>query len=856
MASISPNGNIQDSAFPENEAPVAGMYKDYFLDYASYVILERAVPMIEDGLKPVQRRLLHAMREMHDGRYHKVANIIGQTMQYHPHGDASIGDALVKLGQKDLLIDCQGNWGDVRTGDSAAAARYIEARLSKFALEVAYNPAITNWQASYDGRNREPLALPMKFPMILAQGVEGIAVGLSTRILPHNFIELCKASIKSLEGKKTNLVPDFPTGGQIDVSNYQRGKRGGKIRCRATIEVVDKTTLLIKDVPYGSTTTNLIESIVKANDRNKIKIKKVVDNTARDVEIQIDIPSGISPDVTIDALYAFTDCEVSISPNACVIIDDKPVFLTVDELLSLSTEHTKHLLRRELEVRLAALRERLLFSSLEKIFIENRIYRDIEECETWEAVIETIDKGLEPYKAQFYRTITEEDIVRLTEIKIKRISKFDSFKADEAMRKLEEEIADIEYKLANLVEYAVAYFEGLIQKFGAGKERQAEIRDFDDIKVKQVVIANQKLYANTQEGFVGFGLKKGEGVEFIKDCSDLDDVIVFRKDGKYIVSKVQEKAFMGKDIIHVDVWRKGEERKVYHAVYRDPESGRNYAKRFAVTAITRDREYDITNGNKGARLLYFEAHQNSEAEVITVKLSQGCRAKKKVFDFDFGEQAIKGRSSQGNVLTKYPIQSIKQKSVGSSTLGGRKIWYDETVGRLNVQERGDYLGEFDTEDRILVLFKNGSYELTDFELTNRYDFAKIAHIAKLTDDLVVTVLHYDGERKDYFVKRFNIETTSLGENFSYISEASGSKPIVISIQDDTYVRFTETRGKTKQKEEVTLNLADFIDVKGWKALGNKLSRYPVSRIKEVEAKKAETDVINIGDTVEWGEDEL
>ena len=850
MSSTSVNGNGQAHNNPEGEAPVIGMYKDYFLEYASYVILERAVPMIEDGLKPVQRRILHAMREMHDGRYHKVANIIGQTMQYHPHGDAAIGDALVKLGQKDLMIDCQGNWGDNRTGDSAAAPRYIEARLSKFALHVAYNPAITEWQASYDGRNREPLSLPMKFPMVLAQGVEGIAVGLSTRIMPHNFIELCKASIKALQGKKTNLVPDFPNGGQIDVSNYQGGKRGGKVRCRATIETVDKTTLLVKDIPYGTTTTNLIESIVKANSRNKIKIKKVVDNTARDVEIQIDIPSGISPDVTIDALYAFTDCEVSLSPNACVIIDEKPVFLTVDELLKLSTEHTKFLLRRELEVRLAALKEKRLFSSLEKIFIENRIYRDIEECETWEAVLETIDKGLDPYKPQFYREITQDDIIRLTEIKIKRISKYDSFKADEAMRKLEEEIAEIEYNLAHLVEFAVSYFEDLISKFGKDKERKSEIRNFDDIKAKQVVIANQKLYVDRKEGFVGYGLKRGPDVEYLKDCSDLDDVIVFRKDGKYMVNKVQDKAFMGKNIIHVDVWRKGQERKVYHAVYRDPVSGRNYAKRFAVTAITRDREYDVTNGNKGAKLLYFEAHQNSESEVVTVKLSQGCRAKKKVFDFDFGELAIKGRSSQGNVLTKYPVQSIKQKSVGSSTLGGRKIWYDETVGRLNVQERGQFLGEFDTEDRILVLYKNGSYELTDFELTNRYDFAKIKEIAKLTDELVVSVVHYDGGRKDYFVKRFKIETTTLSEKVSFISEASGSKAVVISTKDKTYLRFTETRGKTKQKEEVTIELSDFIDVKGWKALGNKLSRYPATRLKEVEAKKGDTDTIKVGDTVE------
>lgn len=834
---------------------VSGMYKDYFLDYASYVILERAVPMLDDGLKPVQRRILHAMREMHDGRYHKVANIIGQTMQYHPHGDAAIGDALVKVGQKDLMIDCQGNWGDVRTGDNAAAPRYIEARLSKFALDVAYNPAITKWQASYDGRNREPVALPMKFPLVLAMGVEGIAVGLSTRILPHNFCELIKASIKVLQGKKVQLVPDFPTGGQVDASNYQGGKRGGKVRCRALIEMEGKNVLLIKDIPYGTTTTGLIDSIVKANDKGKIKIKRVVDNTAKDVEIRIDLPSGVSPDVTIDALYAFTDCEVSISPNCCVIINDRPHFLTVEEMLRISTDHTRDLLRSELEVKLANLKERLLFSSLEKIFIENRIYRDIEECETWEAVLETIDKGLEPFKPQFYREITQEDIVRLTEIKIKRISKFDTFKADELIRKLEEEIADIEHKLANLTDYAVTYFEGLLDKYGKGRERKSEIRAFDDIKVRQVAIANEKLYANLKDGFIGYGLKKEQ---YICDCSDIDNVIIFRKDGKYLVTRVQDKAFVGKNLLHVDVWRKGDDRKIYHAIYRDPTSGKNYAKRFAVTATTLDREYDVTNGAKGAKLLYFNVHLNSESEIVNIKLSQGCRAKKKIFDFDFATLAIKGRTSQGNVITKYPVQSIKQVSVGASTLGGRKIWYDKTVGRINVDERGEFLGEFDTQDRILVLYKNGSYELTDFELTNRYDFAKIFTVCKLTPETVITAVHYAGDRKEYFVKRFQIETTSLNEKFTYISEASGSKIVVLSIDKTPHISFMETRGKTKQKDEVELNLAEFIDVKGWRALGNKLSRHAVSRIKQIEGPKPIPgeeipEKVSVGDTVEWNE---
>ncbi|MFK7970069.1 MAG: DNA gyrase/topoisomerase IV subunit A [Bacteroidia bacterium] len=852
-----PNNNHENQHLEEASKPVSGMYRDYFLDYASYVILERAVPRIEDGLKPVQRRIMHALREIHDGRFHKVANVIGQTMQFHPHGDAAIGDAMVNLGQKDLLLETQGNWGDYRTGDRAAAARYIEVRLSKFALAVGFNPAITDWQASYDGRNKEPLALPMKFPLVLAQGVDGIAVGLSTKILPHNFNELCKASIQVLNGKKPKLIPDFHGGGMIDASDYQGGKRGGKIRVRAHIEQLDKNTLVIKDVPYGVTTSTLMDSIVKANDKGKIKIKRVTDNTAKDVEIQVDLASGVSPDVTIDALYAFTSCETSISPNACVIIDSKPHFLTVEELLHMSTEHTRNLLKMELEVKLAALKERLLFSSLEKIFIENRIYRDIEECETWEAVIETIDRGLDPYKKLFYREITEEDIVRLTEIKIKRISKFDAFKADEQIRKLEEAIAEIEHHLANLTEYTISHFENLMEKFGKGRERRTEIQSFANIAVKQVIIANEKLYVNRKDGFAGFGLKRSDEPEFVADCSDIDDIIVFRKDGKYLVTRVSEKAFVGKNIIHIDVWRKGDDRKVYHAVYRDPTSGKNYIKRFAVTAITRDREYDVTNGGKGAKLLYFEAHANSESEVIEVKLSQGCRAKKKVFEFDFATLAIKGRASRGNVLTNYPVQSLKQLSLGASTLGGRKIWYDETVGRINTDERGVLLGEFDTEDRILVVFKNGSYELTDFELTNRYDASKIFWINKFDPEQVITAVHFDGERKDWYVKRFQVETTSLGESYSFVSEANGSKIGVLSLEDEPVVTFTETKGKAKVKEEAEVNLTEFIDVKGWRSLGNKLSRYPITRLKLAppKVKKVEEE-ITVGDTVEWSGDDV
>ena len=838
--------------------PISGMYENYFLDYASYVILERAVPMLEDGLKPVQRRIFHALKEMDDGRFHKVANVIGQTMQFHPHGDQAINDALVHLGQKDLMVDCQGNWGDPRTGDRAAAPRYIEGRLSKFALDVAFNPKITEWQASYDGRNKEPVTLPMKFPLVLAQGVEGIAVGLSTKILPHNFCELIKASIDVLKGKKPRVYPDFPNGGMIDVENYQGGKRGGKVRCRAHIEVKDKNTLLVTSVPYGTTTSGLIDSILKANDRGKIKIKHVVDNTAKDVEIQVDIANDVSPDVTIDALYAFTDCEVSISPNACIIIDNTPHFLTVNEILKLSTLHTQELLRQELEIRLAELKERLLFSSLEKIFIENRIYRDIEECETWEAVIETIDKGLERFKSLFYREITQDDIVRLTEIKIKRISKFDSFKADEQIRKLEEEIKEIEHNLSHLTEYAIGYFSNLLQKYGKERERKTEIKTFDNIQARRVVIANQKLYVNYKDGFFGTGLKKEE---YVSDCSDIDDVIVFLRNGKYMVSRIQEKAFFGKDIIHIAVWKKGNERKIYHAVYRDPASGKNYVKRFAVTAITREREYDVTKGSKGSKILYFNVMPNSEEEIITVSLSQNCRAKIKEFDFDFGELAIKGRSSQGNVITKYPVRKVVHKSLGSATLGGRKIWLDETVGRLNVEERGKFLGEFDTEDLILVVYKDGNYQLTNFELTNRYDMKKVSLIEKYHPDQVVSAVHYDGNHKNYFVKRFKIGTSTPDKKFCFISDSPGSKLVYVSLLPQPHIEFTVST-KAKKKEQVELNLAEFIDVKGWKALGNKLDRRKVSRIKALDKPQRDTvpssqpDPLKPGDQIEWSGEEL
>lgn len=820
------NGPVKNGEL-ESTTHVQDLYKDWFLDYASYVILERAVPALYDGLKPVQRRILHAMKRMDDGRFHKVANIIGHTMQFHPHGDAAIGDALVNLGQKELLIDTQGNWGDIRTGDSAAAARYIEARLSKFALEVAFNPDITEWQLSYDGRQKEPVHLPMKFPLVLAQGAEGIAVGLSTRILPHNFNELLDASIDILQGKEVEIFPDFPTGGYIDVTNYNDGKRGGRVRVRAKIEIADKQTLVIKDVPYGVTTSSLIDSIIKANDSGKIKIKRVVDNTAEEVEIVVDLAPGISPQVAIDALYAFTDCEVSISPNCCVIYKDKPRFMSVTELLKASTEHTLELLRRELEIKRDDLAEKLFFSSLEKIFIENRIYRDIEECETWESVIETIDKGLEPFKPQLLREVTEEDIIKLTEIKIKRISKYNSFKADELMRQLQEDIDQVNYHLAHLTEYAIDYFKHLKEKYGKGRERKTEIRVFDAIEVTQVAVANQKLYVNRKDGFVGYGLKKDE---FVSECSDIDDIIVFRKDGKFLVTKVAEKTFVGKDIIHVAVWKKGDTRTTYNMIYYDAGSGRSYAKRFNVTAITRDREYDLTRGAKGSKVLYFSVNPNAESEIVTVHLSPNCKARKKVFDFDFGQIDIKGRGAQGNIVTKWPIRKVTQKEVGESTIGGIDIYYDPIVGRLNTEERGRLLGNFDNGDLILVITNDGKYMLTNFELTNRYDPEKVVVIEKFNPETVVSAVYYDAELDNFFVKRFKIETQTTDKPFTFISESKGSKLIVATTKPEPELEIEYLKGRPKKEFSEKVKVSDLIGVKGWKARGNRLSRFQVTYV--------------------------
>ncbi|MFN5236039.1 MAG: DNA gyrase/topoisomerase IV subunit A, partial [Bacteroidota bacterium] len=802
-----------------------------------------AVPAIDDGLKPVQRRILHAMFDQHDGRYHKVANLIGQTMQYHPHGDAAIGDALVNMGQKDLLIDCQGNWGDYRTGDSAAAPRYIEARLTKFALDIAFNPDTTTWQMSYDGRKREPVHLPMKFPLVLAHGAEGIAVGLSTKILPHNFVELIKASIAALKGRKSDLVPDFPTGGLIDAANYNGGARGGKVRVRARIKELDKKTLQISEIPFGVTTGDLIESILKANDKGQIKIKKVIDKVAAEVNIEIELQPGVSPDVTIDALYAFTDCEVSISPNCCVIVNDKPVFTDVNELLRISTEHTKDLLRQELEILKHELEEKLHFASLEKIFIENRIYRDIEECETWESVLETIEKGLNKYiitpsqpgydketlKIRLLRDITEDDLVRLTEIRIKRISKFNSFKADEEIAKLNEELSQTKHHLENLTEYAISYFDTLLSKYGKGRERRTEIAAFDTIQATAVVANNAKLYVNRADGFIGMGLKKDE---LVQDCSDIDDVIVFRRDGVMKVVRIGEKVFVGKDILHVAIWKKNDERTTYNMAYSDAKSGKSFVKRFNVTAITRDKEYQLGSDTKGSKMLYLTVNPNGESEVVQVTLTAASTARVKIFDYDFAELAIKGRDSLGNVLTKYPVKQIKQKEVGKSTIGAQRLWYDEITGRLNTQERGALLGEFDTGDSIFILYNDGSYEVTDTDVQQRFEPKEIIQVCKLTPELVVNAVHFDGHKGWTMVKRFRIETGKLRERYSFLTDHPKSKILFSSLKDNPRIKYTvKIKGKPMTGE---VSLGDFMDLKGWKAVGNRLSDQLLGGIKEVE----------------------
>ena len=804
--------------FHENEGGVTGQYKNWFLDYASYVILERAVPAVEDGLKPVQRRILHAMKEMDDGRFNKVANIIGQSMQYHPHGDASIGEALVNMGQKDLLIDTQGNWGDVRTGDDAAASRYIEARLSKFALEVAFNAKITEWQLSYDGRKNEPVTLPMKFPLLLAQGAEGIAVGLATKILPHNFCELCEAAMKYLKGKKFELYPDFLTGGMIDATNYNDGKRGGKVRVRTHIEEMDKKTLLVKDVPYGVTTTQLIDSILKANDQGKIKVRKVTDNTAAEVEIQIDLAPGISPDITIDALYAFTDCEVSISPNACVIVDKKPTFLGAKELLTASVDHTKDLLKRELEIKLGELQEKWHYTSLEKIFFEEKIYKELEKKhETWDKVILAIAKAFEPFRKQLRRDITREDIVKLTEKPVRRIYRLDIEELNAQIKGLEAEIRQVKHDLNNLVDFAVAYYDNLLKKYGKGRERKTEMRLFEAIQAQQVAIANTKLYVNRAEGFIGAGLKKDE---FVTDCSDLDDIIAFTKSGKMKIVKVADKVFIGKDILHVAIFRKNDERTTYNMIYVDGKSGVSYAKRFNVTGVTRDKEYDLAKDDPKSKVHYFSANPNGEAEVVKIILSPSSTARNKEFDFYFEELEIKNRSSLGNQVTKYPIRSVKFKEAGKSTLSGRKIWFDPTFGRLNEEGKGEYLGMFEGEERLLVIYNDGNYELTDIELTQRFDADKILEIRKFDPEKIITAIYLDNEKLQFNVKRFKIETTTLHNKFLFIKEGEGNRLDLVTLHPEPVVMIRSGRGAQARTQKI--KIAGFVEVMGWKAVGSKL----------------------------------
>lgn len=829
----------------EKVISVSDMYENYFLDYASYVILERAVPAIEDGLKPVQRRILHSLDELDDGRYNKVANVIGNTMKYHPHGDASIGDAMVQLGQKDLLIDTQGNWGNILTGDGAAAPRYIEARLTKFAREVVFNPKTTHWQMSYDGRNREPVALPVKFPLLLAQGVEGIAVGLACKIMPHNFNELIDASIDILKGKSTQLMPDFPTGGMVDCSRYNSGLRGGKIRVRARISIVDNKTLAITEIPFGTTTGSLIENILNAADKGKLKIKKIEDNTAENVEILIHLPPGISPDQTLDALYAFTDCEYGISPNACVIINNKPVFIGVDDILKLNTQHTLELLTQELEIRKKELQESILFTSLEKIFIENRIYREIEEAETWEEIIRVIDEGLNPFKPSFYREITREDIEKLTEIRIKRISKFDSFKADEILRKYEEELAETENYLAHIIDYAINYFRELKKKYGKGRERKTEIRSFENIEATQVVMRNEKLYVDFENGFVGYGLKNAT---YVSDCADIDDIIVFRDDGIMQVSKVSPKQYVGKEILHVAIFKKDDERTIYHMVYRDGAQGAAYIKRFAVKGITRDKEYNLTKGTKGSKVLYFSVNPNGESETLTIYLKPRPKLKRQVFDFDMGELTIKGRNSQGNTLTKFAIRKIVSKSKGESTLEALRYWFDPEVQRLNTDERGIELGSFKNGDKIITVTRTGLYKIIRPELSLHFDEGMII-IEKYRPVVPITVVYKDTAKSEYYVKRFRPET--MERNFFFLPEETCKLELVSTDKFPMLeIMFQDGRGKEKKTELV--NITELVAVKGEKAKGSRLQYKNIQKLQFSEPlpdEEEEEPEENISDEV-------
>lgn len=804
---------------------VSGLYENWFLDYASYVILERAVPEVTDGLKPVQRRILHSMKQLDDGRFNKVANIIGHTMQYHPHGDASIGDALVQLGQKDLLIETQGNWGNVLTGDSSAAPRYIEARLSKFALEVVFNPKTTPWKQSYDGRNKEPVVLPVKFPLLLAQGVEGIAVGLASKILPHNFLELIDASISILREEDFEIYPDFQNGGLVDVSRYNDGARGGKVRIRARIKKLDNKTLVIHEIPFGVTTTALIDSIILANDKKKIKIRKIDDNTAAEAEIMVHLVPGTSPDQTLDALYAFTQCEVPVSPNACVIMDSKPQFLNVKEILRISTQNTLDLIRRELEIRLEELREQWHYASLEKIFIEKKIYRKIEESTTWEDVLDTIDKGLAPFTKKLIRAVTQDDLVRLTELKIKRISKFDSQKADDQILAIEQEIDEVKNHLDHLIDFAILYFEQIKKKYGKGKERRTEIRSFDTIEAAAVAAASQKLYFNREEGFAGTSLKKDE---YICDCSDIDDVILFRDDGTCLVRKVEGKFFTGKDIVHINVFKKNDERTIYNMIYRDGKKGACFVKRFAVVGVTRDKEYDLTRGNPGSKVMYFSANPNGEAEMLKVFLRPKPRMKKTSFEFDFSSVTIKGRGSFGNILTKNPIKQIIKKEHGVSTLGARDIWFDESVKRLSAEERGSYLGAFEGDDKILTIQKSGVYKLYNYDLSTHFDEDMI-FILKFDPATIVSVIYYDGNTAMQYLKRFVIEPSDKPVNFLNDNKETRLVEISLDWLPMLELSFEEKNGRKRPNEVV--NVAEFIGVKSFRAKGRKLSEHMLEKIQ-------------------------
>lgn len=837
--------------------PINGLYENWFLDYASYVILDRAVPHINDGLKPVQRRILHSLKEMDDGRFNKAANVIGNTMKYHPHGDASIGDAMVQIGQKDLLIDCQGNWGDPITGDSAAAPRYIEARLSKFANEVVFNGDTTVWQLSYDGRNNEPITLPVKFPLLLAQGAEGIAVGLATKVMPHNFIELLEASIEALKGHRPNILPDFFTGGMADFSAYNEGMRGGKIRVRAKITEKDKKTLVITEIPFSTTTGSVIDSILSANDKGKIKIKKIEDNTAAHVEIVVQLAPGISPDVTIDALYAFTSCEVSISPNTCIIKGDKPHFMSVNDILIENTQNTKALLKQELEIKLHELQEKIFFSSLLKLFIQEGMYKnaEYENSGNFDVVVEVLNKLFAPFMAQLYREILPEDFKKLIDKPMSSITRFDVKKADEQMKSLADEIKVVKNHLRHLTEYAIAWFQKLLDKYSKGRERKTEIRLFDRVEASKVALANVKLYMNREDGFIGTGLRKDE---FIADCSDLDEIIVFREDGKCIITKVADKNFVGKGILHAQVFKKGDERTIYNLIYKDGASGISYVKRFAVVGVTRDKEYDLTKGSKGSKVLYFTANPNGEAEIVTILLKPHTKLKKLQFDLDYADIAIKGRGSQGNIVSKYPIKKVLLKSKGVSTLSGLKIWYDDLLRRLNVDGRGKYLGEFDGDDKILQVHRDGWYELSTFELSNHFD-ADLILIQKFDPEKPFAVVQYEGKAKNHFIKRFVFEAIGVGKKLSLISEENGSKFLHLTSNPEAMLKVDVLKGKTQIPETLEILLAEFIDVKGIRANGNRLTQHDVQHIEifnhEEEELIEEGKAVTEEETTEDGDSE-